>query len=305
MRNELPALQRTSSGWRAAFAAMASPCELLVEGADEATAKHLAHVAQAEALRVEARYSRYRSSSLVAQWQAARGEPVELDDESARLIDTAAQCHALSGGLFDITSGVLRAAWRFDGSQQAPEPAHVASLLPRVGFDKLRWNRPWLTVPDGMEVDLGGLAKEYAVDRALALLMADSHCPLLVNFGGDLAVSGPRAGGEPWQVGVSVPARPGDAALVLELQAGALATSGDTHRHIDHAGHRYSHILDPRTGWPVAGAPRSVTVAAATCTEAGLLATLALLQGPQAQAWLQAQGAPHWIVEHASEESLT
>ena len=299
---DLPRLQRTPSGWLAGFAAMASPCELLVDGADEATARHLAHIAQAEALRVEARYSRYRSDSLVACWQAARGQPVELDDEAARLMDTAAQCHALSGGLFDITSGVLRAAWRFDGSQQAPEPAQVTALLPRVGFDKLQWRRPWLTVPVGMEVDLGGLAKEYAVDRALALLCAESPCPVLVNFGGDLAVSGPRAAGEPWQVGLASLARPGGADAVLALRAGALATSGDAHRHFTHAGRRYGHILDPRTGWPVQGAPRAVTVAAPTCTEAGLLATLALLQGPQARAWLQAQDVVHWLVDPLSEE---
>jgi len=290
---------------------MASPCEVLLEGADGHMARHLSGLAQAEALRIEARYSRYRSDSLVAQWHASQGQPVELDGESARLLDIAERCHALSAGLFDITSGVLRAAWRFDGSQQAPEPAQIAALLPRVGFDKLRWQPPWLSVPQGMEVDLGGLAKEYAVDRALALLRQACACPVLVNFGGDLAVSGPRADGEPWQVGIaaaSPAAAPGvadTATTVLALRSGALATSGDAHRHFTHAGRRYSHILNPRTGWPVEGAPRAVTVAAPTCTEAGLLATLALLQGHHAQAWLQAQGATHWVSEPVTEESTT
>lgn len=84
---------------------------------------------------------------------------------------------------------------------------------------------------------------------------------------------------------------------MLSLAAGALATSGDARRFLLKDGVRYGHILDPRTGWPVRGAPRSVTVAAPTCTEAGVLATLAMLQGREARAWLAAQGAPHWIVD--------
>jgi thiamine biosynthesis lipoprotein len=134
------------------------------------------------------------------------------------------------------------------------------------------------------------------VDRTLALLrQAAPQAALLVNFGGDLAVSGPRPDGRAWQVGIE---RPGghDAALRLELVAGALATSGDARRFLLKDGVRLGHILDPRDGWPVRGAPRSVTVAAGRCIEAGTLATLALLQGPDAESWLAQQGAPHWVL---------
>ena len=82
----------------------------------------------------------------------------------------------------------------------------------------------------------------------------------------------------------------------LQLRAGALATSGDARRFLLKDGVRYGHILDPRTGWPVRGAPRSVSVAAPSCTEAGVLSTLAMLQGAGAEAWLAAQAVPHWIV---------
>jgi len=191
---------------------------------------------------------------------------------------------------------VLRQAWRFDGSDRLPAPAQVAALVARVGWPRVEWQRPFLRLPEGMEIDFGGVGKEYAVDRVLALLQAQAAAPMLVNFGGDLAVSGPRADGSAWQVGVE---RPGtaEAALLLELRAGALATSGDARRFLLAGGVRYGHILDPRTGWPVRGAPRSVTVAAPTCSEAGVLATLAMLRGPEARAWLGAQGAPHWIVD--------
>jgi thiamine biosynthesis lipoprotein len=167
--------------------------------------------------------------------------------------------------------------------------------------------RRWLRLPEGMELDLGGIGKEYAADRVLGLLMARSTRPLLVNLGGDLVVSGARADGSAWTVGIESLAAnlpqpamdsstASDAAALLSLRAGALATSGDARRFVLNGGVRYGHILDPRSGWPVRGAPRSVTVAAPTCTEAGLLSTLAMLQGAGAEAWLAAQGVPHWVL---------
>lgn len=288
-------LEPGDAGWRVRFAAMASPCELLVEGADEATARTLGAVAAAEAQRIERKFSRYRDDSVLAALHAQRGRAIEVDAETADLLDYAAACHALSGGRFDVTTGVLRAVWRFDGSDRVPEAAAVQALLPRVGWGRVIWQRPWLTLPDGMELDLGGLGKEYAVDRVLALLrQAAPAAALLVNFGGDLAVSGPRADGTPWRVGVE---HPGGAAatLQLHLSAGALATSGDARRFLVKDGVRLGHILDPHDGWPVRDAPRSVTVAAGRCTEAGTLATLALLHGREAETWLAAQGVPHWI----------
>jgi thiamine biosynthesis lipoprotein len=288
-------LEPTPGGWRGCFKAMASPCEVLIDGAAEAHARALVARAETEALRIEAKFSRYRSDSVVADIHARRGQRIAVDDETAQLLDYADTCHRLSGGLFDITSGVLRAAWHFDGSDRLPTTAQVAALLPRVGWQRVSWQRPELTLPAGMEIDLGGIGKEYAVDRVLALLAADAGVPLLVNFGGDLAVSGPRADGSAWQVGIERPDR-ADAALLLELAAGALATSGDARRYLLKDGVRYGHILDPRDGWPVRGAPRSVTVAAGRCSEAGTLATLAMLQGAQAEAWLAAQGVPHWIL---------
>jgi len=274
---------------------MASPCELLIETEDPALAAAVGAIVAAEARRVEAKYSRYRADSVVGTLNARAGEPVVLDAESASLIDFAARCHALSDGAFDITSGVLRAAWRFDGSNRLPTAAEVESLRARVGFERLVWDPPALTVPAGMEIDLGGFGKEYAVDCALALARRAFGGAMLVNFGGDLAVSGPTRAG-PWVVGVERPGVEGEARLILDLERGALATSGDTRRFIERDGVRYGHILDVRTGWPVQGAPRSVTVAAGSCLEAGMLATLAMLKGPGAEAFLAEQGVPNWCL---------
>ncbi len=290
------ALERGEGVWIGRFAAMASPCEVQVEIADAAHAAALAQAAAAEALRIEAKYSRYRPDSVLSRINAGAGGSIAVDAETAGLLDLAARCHALSEGRFDVTAGVLRRAWRFDGSDRLPSRAQVKALLPLVGWERLRWQPPLLSLPPGMEIDLGGLGKEYAVDRCLALIAAASGAPCLVNFGGDLAVSGPRAGGSSWRVAVEDPAQPQAPRLLLDLRRGALATSGDSRRFLLRRGRRYGHVLNPRTGWPVPGAPRSATVAAASCLEAGLHATLALLHGRQAEAYLKAQGLKYWLL---------
>jgi len=249
-----------------------------------------------EAWRIEQKFSRYRDDSVIAQIHRQRGAPVTVDPETRSLLDFAEQCYRSSEGLFDITSGVLRALWHFDGSDRVPEPTDVARVLPAVGFSKLTWQAPRLLLPIGMEIDFGGFGKEYAVDRAYELLAAGRSGPFLVNFGGDLRANHAPPTGR-WQIGVEQPESDRQAALLLELEHGALATSGDSKRFLLKDGVRYGHVLDPRTGWPVRGAPRSVTVAASSCTEAGLISTLALLHGAGAREFLDDQGIKYWIVE--------
>ena len=275
------------------FAAMASSCELLLETEDLELAGELGHLAAQEAWRIEAKFSRYRTDSVVTAINRSAGSEITVDPETAALIDYAVQCHTLSGGRFDITSGVLRRCWKFDGSDRIPDPAAVASLLPLIGFEKARWETPRLTLPAGMEIDFGGFGKEYAVDRVLALIGARFNGATLVNFGGDLAANRAPASA-PWQVGVERPDTERQARLLLELSRGALATSGDSRRFLLREGVRYSHILDVRTGWPVSNPPRSITVAAGTCVDAGMLATLAMLHGEGAEAFLDAQSVQYW-----------
>jgi thiamine biosynthesis lipoprotein len=291
-----PVLERRGDHHRFAFKAMASPCEVLVETGDPLEARLLGEAALTEARRIETTYSRYRDDGALAAINGAGGRPVVVDDETAGLLDFADRCHRLSGGRFDVTSGVLRRAWRFDGTSGPPAPEAVARLLPLVGWDKVAWRRPEITLPAGMEIDLGGLGKEYAVDRAAALIAAQAAAAVLVNFGGDLRAVGRRRGGRPWQVGIERPGFEAAAALEIDLVEGALATSGDARRFALKDGVRYGHILDPRTGWPAPGAPRSVTVLGDTCLEAGLLATLAMLEGAGAEAFLEGEGVRHWVL---------
>jgi len=279
----------------AGFQAMASPCEVLLATSDLRLARHVGGIAAAEAWRIERKYSRYRDDSVTGALNRSNGRAVELDAETTLLLQFAARCHALSGGAFDITSGVLRRAWRFDGTGRIPDAAQIESLRRLVGFERLRFEGGQLVVPAGMELDFGGIGKEYAVDRALALILPEFAGAVLVNFGGDLAANrAPDSG--PWKVGVERPDTHGDARLLLEFGRGGLATSGDTHRFIEHEGRRYGHILDVRTGWPVRDAPRSVTVAAACCVEAGMMSTLAMLQGAGAEQFLAQLGVPNWCL---------
>ncbi len=279
----------------AKFTAMASPCEVLLSSTEHGAALALGAMAATEALRIEKKFSRYRDDSITAWIHEHRGTTIAVDEETASLIDFARQCYDLSEGLFVITSGVLRRAWKFDGSDRVPESTLVESLLPLVGFDKLRWQAPHLLLPAGMELDFGGIGKEYAVDRVCDLLAARNSEPFLINFGGDLRANRAPSRG-PWQVGIERADAVREATLLLDLEQGALATSGDSRRYLLKDGIRYGHILDPRTGWPVQGSPRSVTVAASSCTEAGVLATLALLHGARAEQYLEDEGARSWIL---------
>lgn len=276
---------------------MASPCEVLVDSVDIKLAGRITECAASEALRIERKFSRYRNDNIVFRINNGAGGVVEVDRETAQLLDFADQLHWLSDGMFDVTSGILRKVWQFDGSDRVPDQRAIERLLPNIGWSKLTWVNPKLSMPPGMQIDLGGIGKEYAVDRCVQLLRTDFNVPCVVNFGGDLAATGPRGNNQPWQIGIESIETPGqNSGQVLSLSLGAIATSGDVRRFLVRNGIRYSHILNPKTGWPVEGAPRSVTVAASTCTEAGMLATLAMLQGANCENFLDTEKICYWCL---------
>jgi thiamine biosynthesis lipoprotein len=275
---------------------MACPCELLIERIDEPTARAVLQAVATYAWTVEARFSRYRSDNVIHRINTSDGSPIAVDEETANLLDFAQQLTELSDGAFDITSGVLRTVWTFDGSDRVPSQAQIDKTRELIGWHKVEWRRPVLRMRPHMQIDFGGIGKEYAIDRALSI--AEEIAPgvsCLVNFGGDIATRMPRRDGQPWRVGIESYEAVGSATKTIALRSGALATSGDSRRFVVKDGMRYSHILDARTGWPVRGAPHSVTVLAQTCTQAGSLSTLAMLRGPEAHAFLETQGVRFWI----------
>jgi thiamine biosynthesis lipoprotein len=278
-------------GWHLRFGAMACACEVVVPGND-AEARHAAHAAMAEVKRIEAKYSRYRADSVVSRINAAAGQgrATPIDAETAGLLAFADQLHQQSGGLFDLTSGVLRRAWDFR-SGRVPGANALQALLPLVGWARVAWDEHQVLLPEaGMELDFGGIGKEYAADRAQAVLLRAGVRHGFVNLGGDLRVLGPRADGRPWCFGIQHPRQPGGLAAQVELHEGALATSGDYERFfVTPEGRRCCHILDPRSGQPVAHW-QSVSVAAPVCAAAGALATIAMLMGEAGAAFLRRQG---------------
>jgi len=276
---------------------MGSPCEIQLYTGSPEDASAIAEMAMADVHRLEAKYSRYRKDSLLSAINAlaARGGSMAVDDETAGLLNYAATCHQQSDGLFDITSGVLRRAWRFERGQ-LPDPALIEQLLRHVGWHRLRWEPPQLAFAEpGLELDFGGVVKEYAVDRAASLCRNAGARNGVINLGGDVRVIGPLPDGQPWRVGIAHPRDRGGVLTTLGLSRGGLASSGDYERCIVVNGTRYGHILNPKTGWPVRHLA-AVSVVADHCVVAGSASTIAMLKEEEGPAWLEELGLPHvWV----------
>jgi len=287
-------LQKNKDCWQGYFKAMASPCEVLMDVDNEKMARKILKAVAKEAWRIEKKFSRYQKNNIIYQINNAQGKTITVDEESARLLDFADELFILSEGLFDITSGVLRKAWKFDGSDKLPNASEVDVLLSDIGWQKIQWKKPELTMPAGMEIDLGGIGKEYAVDCCVQIARELTSESVLVNFGGDLAVSCERKNIGHWSVGRLITGKE-HAVSLFELKRGAIATSGDANRYLMKDGVRYSHVLNPKTGWPVVDAPHTVSIAAPTCVEAGMMSTFAMLQGAKAKEFLEKQEVNFWI----------
>lgn len=270
---------------------MGSPCQIRLRAASLAQAEALCQPLIQEALRFEAKYSRYLPTSLVSQINRAAGAPHNLDTEAAAIIDYAAQLFVQSDGLFDITSGLLRQAWDFF-TAKVPSAHLIQALLPNIGWQRVDWQNPVLSLPAGMQIDLGGIVKEYAADALAQCAQAQGIKQGLIELGGDIRVFGDSA----WPIGISDPRQPNRPLFQLKLEAGGFATSGNYQRYFMYQGQRYSHILNPRTGWPVV-TPAGVSVIADNCLLAGSVSTLALLMGEkQCLDWLYDLGLPFLCV---------
>jgi len=285
------------------FQAMASQCAVRVHAPDEAIARTWSDAAIAEVRRIEAKYSRYRDDSVTtAINRTAGGAALHVDAETAGLIAFGATLYAQSGGRFDLTSGVLRRAWDFK-AQRLPDQRDIDSLLPLIGWSQVEWEADddggSLRLPRaGMQIDFGGIGKEYAADRAAAALLDAGAAHGLVNLGGDVRVLGPAPDGTPWRIAIQHPrGAPGTSVARMDVEAGALATSGDYERYFEVDGRRYSHLLDPLTGWPV-DVWQSVSVVAPLAVAAGACASIAmLLSMEEALGFLDAQGLRYLAID--------
>lgn len=306
---------------RVPFAAMASTCEVVLSAPTLADAQRLAQPGIDEVLRVERTFSRYRPDSIVSRINAAAGADwVDCDAETLSLLDFANHMHQQSGGVFDITSGVLRQAWNFGqpkaqgevqgefpAAAQLPSPEllpsaeQLAALLPLVGWAQVQREGTRIRLPRaGMALDFGGFGKEYAADRAAALLQRTGVQHGYVNLGGDMRLMGPKPDGAPWVMGIQHPRERSQLLATQQLTTGGLATSGDYERYIEVGGQRYCHVLNPRTGWPVSHW-RTVSVTAPLAVLAGCVATIAMLLEADGLAFLQSSGHPFIAVDQTGQ----
>jgi thiamine biosynthesis lipoprotein len=258
---------------------------LTVAGVQREVAIGILHSAKLEIERIERKFSRYLEDSWISQLNSASGNGfwIKTDPETELILGAANDLFQITAGRFDPTVGALRKIWRF-GSDAAsaeqhtvPTPQQIKTAREFVGWEKLERAKDAARLPlSGMALDLGGLVKEYAVDR-VAEIFEGYGVSGLCELGGDLRiVKGPQQG-KLWRVGLK-----GQAADklrgVVELNNGAIATSGDYERHIEIEGRRYCHIIDATTSYPVAGF-RTVTAIADRCINAGALTTAAMLLG--------------------------
>lgn len=241
----------------------------------------IARLAEDEARRIERKFSRYREESVVSEINRNAGRtPVAVDGETEALLGSALGLVALTQGRFDPTVGVLRRAWDFR-SGRVPSRDEVDALLGLVDASSLSLRDGTVFLRRaGMELDLGGVGKEYAVDRVATLLESEGIRAAIVDFAGDVRTLGSRGDGRPWSIGVVDPRDRRRCRFRIRSVGGlGVATSGDYERFFVKDGVRYHHILDATTGRPARGVA-SATVVAGSTFRAGRYSTAALLLGP-------------------------
>lgn len=234
---------------------------------------------------IDAKMSHYRETSEISRInRLGYGEPQEVSPETFQVVEASVKFYEKSGGAFDITVLPLVKLWGFfAGEPRLPRPEEIQNLLPRVGAHQLilepRTKKVGFRVL-GMEIDLGGIAKGYACDRVVELLKSEGIENALVNVGGTIFGLGRSGDGKPWRVGLQHPRDPSRTLQVITLANEAVSTSGDYEQFFVVNGRRYSHILNPRTGFP-ADRSIAVSVIAPSALLTDLLSTSLFVLGPE------------------------
>ena len=212
----------------------------------------------------------------------AQGRPVTVSDDTLTILDCARQVSSLSGGLFDVTIAPVSTLWDFtSGAAVLPDADAIAEAAERVDISKLTVEGNAVTLPAGMMIDLGGIAKGYIADAVKLYLEDRGVKSAILSFGGNIVAIGEKPDGSPWKVGIQDIDRPtGEYMLVAQNFGGSTVTSGIYERGFDLDGVRYHHILDPNTGWPVQNELASVTIFSDSSMWGDALATSAFALGP-------------------------
>ena len=234
--------------------------------------------------------STYQPDSQLSRFnRAAPGTPVKVDGDLIDVMVAAAEVRQASRGAFDTSVKALVDLWGFGaqpGQQAIPPQAAINRALQKTGMEHVLIDRMAGTLarPAEVTVDLSAIAKGYAVDEIALLLEKAGLADYLVEIGGEVITRGEKSPGETWQVGIESP-EAAEGMLFHEIQLGssrtAIATSGNYRNYFIHDGQRYSHIINPRTGWPVAHGLASVTVISESAMLADAWATALFVLGPE------------------------
>lgn len=263
--------------------------------------------AYAELFRIDGLMSEWKPESPISQVNAAAGlHPVEVPAELRELVERSIRYSEKSDGAFDITWRGMGRIWKFDDSFVVPGRQAVELARRNVNFRAIQIDGNRLYLPKaGMSIGLGGIAKGYAVDRAISVLAGAGIRNALVDGGGDVRVSGTR-NGKPWRLGVQHPRREhGNILGRVELKDHALVSSGDYERFRIVDGKRYHHIIDVRTGWP-AMAASSVSVLASSAEQGVVLGKAIFILGPEkGLALARAEGVDAMLIDPGGKQFFT
>ena len=233
----------------------------------------------------EAKFSRFRPDSVISRINAAAGcEWVKVDTETEQLLDLAADLHRLTDGILDPTMLPLLRVWDWKTVHlKLPDKTEIKAALALTGFQKIQRKPGQVLLPQaGMGLDFGGFGKEYAVDQLVRIAREHGIQDALIDLGRDLYGMGGNGQHPFWHVGLEDARRPGSFWGGLAVANFGVAASGDGIRRFEFNGVRYGHILDPRSGWPVANGVRGVSVFAPTCLQAGIYSTSLCVLGLKA-----------------------
>ena len=233
--------------------------------------------------RYEALLSRTIEGSDVWNINHAQGKPVTVSDDTLEILECARQVSALSGGLFDVTIAPVSTLWDFtSGAAVLPEAEAIAEAARLVDISKLTIEGNAVTLPEGMMIDLGGIAKGYIADAVKGYLAGRGVKSAVLSFGGNIVTIGLKPDGSPWKVGIQDIDKPtGEYMLVALNFGGSTVTSGIYERGFESGGVYYHHILDPQTGWPVQNELASVTIFSDSSMWGDALATAAFSLGTE------------------------
>jgi len=268
---------------RVDFRALGTACSIQFRHPDTHSALRFVADALGWLERFEAKFSRFQPTSLISKINAAAGrEWVRVDAEMEHLLDLATELFNLTDGILDPSMLPLLKVWDWKTAHtQLPQPAAINAARALTGFTKILRKPGQIFLPQpGMGLDFGGFGKEFAVDELVAIARQHGIQDALIDLGRDLVGIGGNGQHPFWHVGLEDGCHPGTCWGGLAVANFAVAASGDAVRRFEHQGLRYSHILDPRTGWPVANGMRAVTVLAPTCLQAGIFSTALFVLGP-------------------------